>query len=150
MGDRVRQATVEDLDALMVLEHLGFSKADQFTRQQFHDLLTRVRSVTFVEETDGWVCGMITLVWRQGGRSCRIYTITVHPRVRGQGVGRRLLERAETFCREEGFQRLSLEVRADNYGAQRLYQQAGFTRYRHLPDYYGLGEAGLRLVKVIS
>ena len=150
MGRHIRQATVADLDALMVLERLGFSAEDRFTRQQFHYLLTRARSVTFVEEAAGWVYGMITLVWRRGGRSFRIYTITVHPQARGQGVGKRLLERAEAFCREQGFARLTLEVRAGNQRALQLYQQAGFTPSGRLADYYGLAEAGLRLVKAIS
>ena len=150
MGAHIRQATIADLDALMVLERLGFPAEDQFTRQQFHYLLTRARSVTFVAEAEGWVCGMITLVWRRGGRSCRIYTLTVHPQARGQGVGKRLVERAEAFCREHGFNRLTLEVRADNQRALQLYQQVGFTLSGHLADYYGPGEPGLRLVKGIT
>lgn len=93
---------------------------------------------------------MITLVWRRGGRSCRIYTLTVHPQARGCGVGKRLLERVEAFCLEHRFARLTLEVRADNQQALGLYQKVGFTQQRRLSDYYGPGEAALRLVKAIS
>ncbi len=150
MRGHIRQATVVDLDALMVLERRGFPAEDQFTRQQFQYLLTRARSVTFVEEADGWICGMITLVWRLGSRSCRIYTITVHPEARGRGVGKRLLARAKAFCREHSFARLTLEVRAENQRALQLYQRAGFILSRRLSDYYGPGEPGLRLVKAIS
>ncbi|MCY7402590.1 MAG: GNAT family N-acetyltransferase [Nocardioides sp.] len=45
---------------------------------------------------------------------------------RGQGVGRRLLERLISAAREMGLPALSLSVEADNY-AHRLYEDLGFT-----------------------
>jgi ribosomal protein S18 acetylase RimI-like enzyme len=55
-----------------------------------------------------------------------IHDLAVIPAYRGQGVGRRLLERVEVKGRELGCCKLTLEVRSDNKPAQRLYEKVGF------------------------
>jgi ribosomal protein S18 acetylase RimI-like enzyme len=55
-----------------------------------------------------------------------IHDLAVLPDYRGQGVGHLLLERVEAKGRELGCAKLTLEVRADNHRAQRLYQRFGF------------------------
>jgi predicted N-acetyltransferase YhbS len=55
-----------------------------------------------------------------------IHDLAVLPTYRGQGVGRRLLEQVATKGKALGCCMLTLEVRADNYPAQRLYEAAGF------------------------
>jgi ribosomal protein S18 acetylase RimI-like enzyme len=55
-----------------------------------------------------------------------IHDLAVVPEYRGQGVGRMLLERVEAQGRELGYCKLTLEVRADNQRAQRLYAKVGF------------------------
>jgi ribosomal protein S18 acetylase RimI-like enzyme len=55
-----------------------------------------------------------------------IHDLAIMPAYRQQGVGRLLLERVEAKGRELGCCKLTLEVRADNHPAQRLYQHVGF------------------------
>jgi ribosomal protein S18 acetylase RimI-like enzyme len=55
-----------------------------------------------------------------------IHDLAVMPAHRGRGVGRLLLEQVEAKGRQLGCCKLTLEVRADNHRAQRLYQQLGF------------------------
>ncbi len=55
-----------------------------------------------------------------------IHDLAVIPAYRGQGMGRRLLERVEAKGRELGCCKLTLEVRDDNRPAQRLYEKVGF------------------------
>ena len=45
---------------------------------------------------------------------------------RGQGIGSRLLSDAEAWARDRGRSRLALHVLANNEGARRLYDRAGF------------------------
>jgi len=55
---------------------------------------------------------------------------------RGMGIGRKLLEAAETKALELGFDRLSLQVFEENTGAFRLYQELSFkefSRYATVP-----------------
>jgi ribosomal protein S18 acetylase RimI-like enzyme len=45
---------------------------------------------------------------------------------RGQGLGRRLMETAEEWAREQGLPRISLSVGAHNTIGQRLYESLGY------------------------
>jgi ribosomal protein S18 acetylase RimI-like enzyme len=45
---------------------------------------------------------------------------------RGQGLGRRLMETAEEWARQQGLPRISLSVGAHNELAQRLYETLGY------------------------
>ena len=55
-----------------------------------------------------------------------VHDLAVHPAHRGRGIGRSLLMEAETLACESGYCKLTLEVRADNPGAQHLYRSLGF------------------------
>ena len=55
-----------------------------------------------------------------------ICNLAVHEDFRRQGVGQRLLEKAQTLAREEGLPKLSLFVEVDNPGAIKLYEKYGF------------------------
>src|SRR5262245_19925082 len=54
-----------------------------------------------------------------------IHDVAVLPTYRSQGVGRRLLEQVAAKGKALGCCKLTLEVRADNYPAQRLYEAVG-------------------------
>jgi len=49
------------------------------------------------------------------------------PELQGSGMGRILLDRAMSFCRDKGFHRVYLWTFAGLEAARRLYDQAGFT-----------------------
>jgi ribosomal protein S18 acetylase RimI-like enzyme len=55
-----------------------------------------------------------------------IHDLAVAPQVRGRGIGRALLRAIEDEARRCGCCRLTLEVRADNTIARRLYEDFGF------------------------
>jgi ribosomal protein S18 acetylase RimI-like enzyme len=55
-----------------------------------------------------------------------VYDIEVEADRRGEGWGRRLLERAEAVAREWGVASLQLNVFGDNEVARSLYRSAGF------------------------
>lgn len=61
-----------------------------------------------------------------GGRDGFIDDLYLKPDLRGRGVGRRLLAFALEQAAALGVNTLHLEVEAENTGAQRLYQSAGF------------------------
>jgi ribosomal protein S18 acetylase RimI-like enzyme len=48
--------------------------------------------------------------------------------------------------RSRGGQKIFLEVRTDNMAAVRLYEKAGFAVCKPLPNYYGPGIGGVRMV----
>lgn len=55
-----------------------------------------------------------------------VHDLAVVPQARGRGIGRALLRAIEEEARQCGCCRLTLEVRADNAVARRLYQDFGF------------------------
>jgi ribosomal protein S18 acetylase RimI-like enzyme len=58
-----------------------------------------------------------------------VHDLAVLPDWRGQGVGRALLEAAETEAVRRDCCKLTLEVQEDNHRARRLYERFGFTDY---------------------
>jgi ribosomal protein S18 acetylase RimI-like enzyme len=57
-----------------------------------------------------------------------IYDIFVKEELRGKGIGKMLIEKAEDYCRQKGYSRLSLMVSADNQAALKLYASTGFKK----------------------
>ena len=55
-----------------------------------------------------------------------IYDIFVKEEFRGKGIGKILLEKAESYCREKGYSRILLMVSVNNETATRLYSKMGF------------------------
>ncbi len=55
-----------------------------------------------------------------------LHDVAVVPEARGQGVGRALLDTAESYARDAGCVKLTLEVLDDNDRARSLYRKVGF------------------------
>jgi ribosomal protein S18 acetylase RimI-like enzyme len=65
-------------------------------------------------------------VWT-GVEDCWLEDLFVSEDARGQGLGRALLEECFAVARSRGCKRIELDVQADNTGALRLYESAGFS-----------------------
>jgi len=76
---------------------------------------------------EGEIVGNVT-VHRQGNgkRGWFISNLAVHPEHRRRGVARSLLLEGVQSARARGARRISLEVRADNAPARKLYEELGF------------------------
>src|SRR5258708_24990864 len=98
-------------------------------------------------EVPNSVLAALILLTRRGGKVARIYSIAVAPAARGQGLGSKLVERAEAAARAAGFREISLEVREENAAARRLYARSGYTEAGRLPGFYEDGANGLKLLK---
>jgi ribosomal protein S18 acetylase RimI-like enzyme len=55
-----------------------------------------------------------------------VYYVAVDPGCRKQGVGRTLMQTAETWLRQRGIPKLNLMVRETNAQAAKFYQQLGY------------------------
>jgi len=62
--------------------------------------------------------------------------IAVHPGYRRRGVGEALVSELITRLKARGSRRLTLEVRASNVPAQKLYEKLGFAQAGRRPGYY--------------
>jgi ribosomal protein S18 acetylase RimI-like enzyme len=59
-----------------------------------------------------------------------IYDIFVKEEFRGKGIGKKLLDKADEYCRKNGYSRIGLEVSTANESAINLYNKAGFKSER--------------------
>ncbi len=148
MPDRVkiRPAVPADLERLKSLEEKGFS-GDRFRPAQIRYLLTRAKASIFMAESDGTSVGMAIMLWRKKQAHGRLYDIVVDPLMQGRGIGRLLLDRCLEEARKRNCRTVSLEVRADNKGAIKLYERNDFRRDRELPDYYSDGSPAIKMVR---
>ena len=80
-------------------------------------LLGYVGSQTVLDETD-------------------MMNVAVDPAARRQGVAWALIQALTAQLKQRGSRKLSLEVRASNLGAIRLYESLGFVRLGCRPGYY--------------
>jgi putative acetyltransferase len=58
--------------------------------------------------------------------ACELRKMYLHPRVRGQGLGKQLLERALACARKLGYKRVELETASVLVEAVQLYRRYGF------------------------
>ena len=63
-----------------------------------------------------------------------VHDIVVHPRVRGQGIGKALLAAAQQLAIDRGCCKLTLEVLSGNTVAMKSYDRFGFAHYQLDPE----------------
>lgn len=144
----IRDATPEDIDALVAIEESAFP-ADRISRRSFRALIDRKTARTVVVEDGGMVRGYAMLLFRRGTALARLYSIAVHPEAAGRGLGEALLDAAERAAFEHDRLFLRLEVREDNARAIRLYERRGYRPIGRSPAYYEDGADALRFEKTL-
>ena len=77
----------------------------------------------------------VVVVWLILGEA-HIATIAVHPDYRGQGIARKLIAAALKDAIQKESYEATLEVRAQNFIAQKLYLRFGFQIVGRRPRYY--------------
>lgn len=135
----------EDVDAIMPLERQAF--ADPWTRRMYLSDLTDNALATYrvIRSAEGSGLPPI-LGW--GGfwllvDEAHIATIASHPEHRGCGLGEWLVVDLMERALERGARVATLEVRASNLVAQKLYAKLGFDIVGTRRRYYRDGEDGL-------
>ncbi|QDU29748.1 putative acetyltransferase [Anatilimnocola aggregata] len=80
----------------------------------------------FVAETLTGVVGYISTVVDRAAGKGRIPNLVVAAELRGQGLGRQLIEHALDYFREEGLEYATIETMAQNEIGNHLYRACGF------------------------
>jgi ribosomal-protein-alanine N-acetyltransferase len=134
----VRPMREQDLQQVQAIDRLSFSMPWPESAYRF-ELRENPLSLLWVAEAAlksglEQVVGVI-VVWLVVDE-VHIATLAVHPDFRGRGIAKLLLVAALKAAIQRGLQSATLEVRANNEVAQRLYQQFGFQIVGRRPRYY--------------
>ena len=143
----LRRAGAADLAAIAALETACFGTADgAFSHRQLRALLANPNACWLLSP-DGRAMACWLRVSNGRARWARLYSLAVHPALRGQGWGDRLLEAGFAWMRRERLTTCRAEVKTGNHAARRLYARHGFVETGMLRDYYASGVDGVRLVR---
>ncbi|MEQ1938499.1 peptidase C39 family protein [Mesorhizobium sp. CN5-321] len=148
MSVEIRKALASDIDDLAAIETAVFP-GDRISRRSFRALIERETAEALVAISGDRLAGYAIVLFRKGSGVARLYSIATGPDFGGQGVGRLLLDAAETAAFDHDRLLLRLEVREDNARAIRIYEKAGYRRIGREPDYYEDGATALRYEKTL-
>ena len=132
----LRDAGIDDLAAIMALEHASFP-TDAWSENTMADELAspHTRYVLLVDET-GAAHGYAGLRALSGSPDADVQTIAVAAAARGRGFGRMLLHELIRRAIGAGAREVFLDVRDDNEPARALYASEGFEEIGRRPRYY--------------
>ncbi|OZB96006.1 ribosomal protein S18-alanine N-acetyltransferase [Paenibacillus sp. XY044] len=122
-GLSFRPMTLEDIPAVMVIEHDAFTlpwTEEAFRNELTHNHFARYMMMEWNGEPVGYA-GMWTVI-----DEAHVTNIAVLSPYRGRKWGERLLLELMKTASQLGMKRMTLEVRVSNRVAQNLYMKMGF------------------------
>ncbi len=134
----LRRAGRDDLDSIMALETSTFG-TDAWSPATMLADVTNINChylVAHREESPALIEGYAGLLAPRGGNDGDIQTIAVSLTAKRLGLGRSLMNELIAEARTRRVREIFLEVRADNPGAEALYDTLGFERIGVRPHYY--------------
>jgi ribosomal protein S18 acetylase RimI-like enzyme len=144
----IRPARVEDLDVLLALENRCFEH-DRLSRRSFRHFLSSDTASCLVAERTGELLGYALVLFHGRTALARLYSMAVAPEHQGQGLGRVLLEAAETAALDGGTAVMRLEVHPQNFAAIALYRRAGYLEFGVYRGFYEDDSDALRMQHVL-
>lgn len=125
----IRPARSEDAAAVQRIVAAAYAplaeRMDKLPAPMLDDYPARItQGVVDVFDRDGVVVGMIILVDQPG--ALMLENVAVAPEAHGQGIGRRLIEYAETTARHRQAGRIRLYTHATMVENQAMYARLGY------------------------
>lgn len=128
----IRRMQEADLPEVGKLELLCFS--DAWSETLLRASLESKLDIWYVLEESGRIAGYANL--RIIADEGEIERIAIHPDFRSRGYGKKLMGEMVAFARRAGIKEMTLEVRASNSHALKLYESCGFAKEAVRKDYY--------------
>lgn len=128
---RIRAATLSDIAQLAILAgQLGYPSTPEEIERRFRDAQKNPEQAIFVAEHTssdlaGWIHVFVMRSLEANFRA-EVDGLVVHERFRSQGVGPRLLERAEEWARERGCREIGLRANVIRERAHAFYERQGY------------------------
>jgi GNAT superfamily N-acetyltransferase len=129
----IREATVNDTEILaLLMEQLGYPTTIESMKTRFKNIHSNPDYRTLLASYDGKIVGMIGLVkgyyYEMDGSYVRIVAFVVDSNYRGKGIGKKLLNEAESYARSIGARGILLNSgnRPERYRAHQFYKHMGY------------------------
>ncbi len=122
-----------DAPAMFALDQICFAGTFRFGLDVIRKLASERSSATVLAEENGKLAGF-TIV-KLTGKSAYVITMDVAPEMRGRGLGRELLTRAEQVFAEA--EMVLLHVYVKNETAIRFYEANGYKNMGEAKGFYG-------------
>ena len=129
----IQDMTVDDIQGVLGVERASFPVP--WPANAFKHELTQNKNARYVVARDRESIVAYAGLWLMVDEA-HITTFAVHPDARRQRIGERLLQRLFEIAHEMKAEWLTLEVRASNLAAQKLYEKYGFRRAGVRRRYY--------------
>ena len=129
---QIRKMTMEDLQQVCAIENETFS--DPWSEEDFRNSLQEANNAYLLAELDGVIAGYCGY-WGIAGEGY-IYNVAVKQEFRRQGLGYQMLKTLIDESADRGITSFTLEVRASNEPAIRLYESLGFESAGLRKDFY--------------
>jgi len=144
----IRDFVPADLEEAWRLDQSCFEPGISYTRGQIRDFIRRPGAIALVAARPGDEDELTALAIGQvSGSRAHVITIDVAASARRAGLGKILFESLLSRFTAAGARTVRLEVDLSNAPARRFYERMGFEETRKLPDYYGYGRDGIRMVR---
>ena len=131
----LRNALATDADRIAKLsEELGYPVDSEVIRRRLERLLARAEHIVLVAESQtngvvGWIHAAEHDIL-ETGRFCEILGLVVAAGQRGEGVGRRLVERIEGWATERQLQHVSVRSNVTRSESHPFYERLGYARVK--------------------
>lgn len=129
----IQDMTLDDVDGVQVVERASFPLP--WPANAFRHELTQNKNARYIVARDDERIVAYAGLWLMVDEA-HITTFAVLPEARRRRLGERLLQRLFEIAHEMKAEWLTLEVRASNLAAQRLYEKYGFRRAGVRRRYY--------------
>ncbi len=130
---RVREMTAEDIEDAALLEKTNLGK-EAWSQKQLLDALTRDDTIYLVAVKSEKIVGLCGVQNISG--EGEITNVSVASYCRGEGIGYKMLKQLLERGKGIGIKDYTLEVRATNAPAVRLYEKLGFKNEGVRPGFY--------------
>ena len=141
----IRDARLEDLDAIVRIEETSFS--DPYPKgllKAFFYLPGAYIVASSKEVIIGYAVGSAN------GEEGHVVSVAVDPRHRRKQIGTALLSAVTAKLVAEGVKQIQLEVRKGNAGAIAFYERMGYRMLSEIRHYYGDGEDAWVLRRLVE
>jgi len=132
-GLEIREMNPSDASFLVELyKHLGYPTAEFELKGRLEKLLSHEDYCGFVAVEQGKICGAIGLskglMFEFDGCYLKVAMLVVGESMRGRGIGKRLMEKAEKYAKSQGALSVTLNSgnRAERKKAHEFYEHLGY------------------------